>query len=103
LREGTYAVFDGLKDMFKYYFDLAGYQKGKTVDDIEGIYVTEYYTTKLMPAGEVYFVTGSDVLGPMGRELVPVRGDADSGEFMRDHDGEKRLTFQEVTIEDIPQ
>ena len=101
-RDGTYAVFDGPKDMLKYYFNISKYHKEKTGADISGIYVTEYYTTKMMSARDVYFVKDSDVMGPMGKELVPVRGEREAKTFLRDHQGKKMLKFGEITLKDIP-
>jgi copper chaperone NosL len=55
--------------------------------------VTEYYSTKLQRAESVYFVSGSEVMGPMGAELVPI-GDREQAEtFRRDHDGKKIMRF----------
>lgn len=101
-KDGTYAVFDGPKDMFKYYFNVSKYNKAKTDKDISAMYVTEYYTTKMMSVEDVYFVKGSDVLGPMGKELVPVKGEREARTFMQDHKGEKMLKFGEISIADIP-
>jgi len=96
-KDGTYAVFDGPKDMFKYYLNLQKYAASKRTDDITGIYVTEYYSTKLLDAKKLFFVIGSDVYGPMGDELVPLSSEADAREFMRDHKGTRIVKFQEVT------
>lgn len=101
--DGSYAVFDGAKDMFKCYFNVSKYQKGKTAKDISAIYVTEYYTTQMMIAKDLYFVTGSDVLGPMGHELIPIKGLHEAEIFMRDHHGKKMLKFEDVTPAEIPQ
>jgi nitrous oxide reductase accessory protein NosL len=101
-KDGTYAVFDGPKDMFKYYFNVSKYNKEKTDKEISGIYVTEYYTTKIMSAKDVYFVQGSDVMGPMGKEFIPVKGEEEAGTFMRDHRGKKLFKFDEITLADIP-
>ena len=46
-KDGSYVVFDGCKDMFKYYFNMEKYTKKKSRDDIAEIYVTEYYTLKI--------------------------------------------------------
>jgi len=100
--DGTYAVFDGPKDMLKYYFDVPKYNRRKTKEDIAGIYVTEYYGTKLMKAQDVYFVIGSEVKGPMGDELVPVRSKAEAEVFMSDHRGKRVLAFEELTPADLP-
>ncbi len=101
-KDGTYAVFDGVKDMFKYYFNISKYNKKKTKEDIAEIYVTEYYTTKVMKAEDVYFIIGSDVYGPMGHELIPVKGEDQAKAFWWDHGGKKLLKFDEIKPIDIP-
>ena len=101
-KDGTYAAFDGPKDMFKYYFNISKYNKHKTKEDIDEIYVTEYYTTKPVKAKDVFFVTGSDVYGPMGVELIPVKGKAEAHTFMKDHKGKKMLRFSEIAPADLP-
>jgi nitrous oxide reductase accessory protein NosL len=100
--DGAYAVFDGPKDMLKYYFDVPKYNRQKTKEDIAEIYVTEYYGTKLVKAEDVYFIIGSDVRGPMGDEIVPLRAKAEAEVFMRDHKGKKILTFEQLTPADLP-
>jgi len=100
-KDATYSVFDGPKDMFKYYFNISKYNKNKTKEDIAKIYITEYYTTKKIEAKDVYFVIGSDVYGPMGEELVPIKGKKEAEAFMRDHKGRKMLTFEQITPADI--
>ncbi len=100
--DGSYAFFDGPKDMFRYYFNLSKYGKDKS--QIKALYVTEYYTTKLIRADEedLYFIVGSDVMGPMGAELIPVKGKANAETFMKDHKGRKMIRFSEVTPADLP-
>jgi len=101
-KDGTYVVFDGPKDMFKYYFNIKKYNTNRQKDDVESIYVTDYYTTRPVNARDVYFIIGSDVLGPMGKELVPVKGEDAAETFMKDHNGKKMLRFDEVTMDDLP-
>jgi len=98
-KDGTYAVFDGPKDMFKYYLNLQKYASSKRSADITGIYVTEYYSTSLIDATKMYYVSGSDVYGPMGDEFVPISSESGAKEFIRDHKGTRILKFQEVTNE----
>jgi copper chaperone NosL len=100
-KDGTYATFDGPKDMFRYYFNIAKYDSAKRQADIDAIYVTEYYSAKFTDAEKVFFVKGSDVDGPMGAELVPVESIGKAREFMNDHRGKKILKFGEVTTEDL--
>lgn len=89
--------FDGAKDMFKYLFDLKRYAPGHRPEDIVQIGVTEYYEVKRIDARQAWFVIGSDVLGPMGRELIPFANRADAEEFRSDHKGKQILHFNEVT------
>jgi nitrous oxide reductase accessory protein NosL len=101
-KDGSYEVFDGCKDMFKYYFNMEKYTKQKSRDDIAEIYVTEYYTLKIHKASEVFFVVGSDVLGPMGHELIPIKGEDEVKIFQLGHGGDKVFRFDEIRAADIP-
>ena len=94
--DGTRAFFDGAKDLFKYYLGLQQVQPGKTRKDIRAIFVTEYYSVRPIAARAAFFVIGSDVLGPMGRELIPLASMEDAEQFMTDHTGKKILKFEEV-------
>jgi nitrous oxide reductase accessory protein NosL len=49
-------------------------------------------------ARQAYYVIGSDVLGPMGHELIPLENQADAEEFLHDHGGTRILRFKEVTL-----
>ena len=51
---------------------------------------------KPLDAKEAFFVVGSDVFGPMGKELVPFAKRAEAEEFLRDHRGKKVLRFADV-------
>ena len=42
---------------------------------------------------------GSDLEGPMGRDLVPVSGAAEAEGFASDHGGDRVLSYREVTPE----
>lgn len=60
----------------------------------------EFYDRAPRPASELRFVAGSDVLGPMGAELVPVAPDHVE-KFRRDHGGAKVLALEALTAEDL--
>lgn len=83
--------FDGPKDLFRF---LAS-EEGKGIAEAE-IWVTDYYTTKPLNAREVVYVAGSDVLGPMGAELVPLATAALAESFRTDHGGGEVLSFDDV-------
>lgn len=95
-KDGHAHHFDGAKDLLKFLFDLKRYGRGHRAEDIDRIGVTEYYEVKRIDARQAWFVIGSDVLGPMGHELVPLASRADAEEFMRDHHGRRILRFNEV-------
>ncbi len=97
--DGTYALFDGTKDMFRFYFDPDKYQTGKSRSDIDAIYVTDYYDLSLIEGYTAYYVTGSDIYGPMGAELIPFKTEEDAKTFASDHKGERILKFRDVTPE----
>ena len=98
-KDGSHAFFDGVKDMMKYYFDLPKYNPSKTKADIAHILVTDYYTLHLVDGLQAFYVDGSDVYGPMGKELMPFKEEAAAKEFKVDHKGTAILSFQEITPE----
>ena len=100
-KDGKAVFFDGAKDLFKYYFNLKKYDPGRNPGDVAVIYVNEYYDMELIKAEEAFFVVGSDVYGPMGRELIPFSSKADAETFMADHKGKAILKFKDVTRETI--
>jgi len=100
-KDGTHVFFDGAKDMFKYYFNLRKYHPSKTLSDIDFILVTDYYALDFIDGYRAIFVIGSDVRGPMGRELIPFEKDGDAKEFIKDHKGTSMIGFKQVTSEVI--
>jgi copper chaperone NosL len=97
--DGTGVFFDGVKDLMKYYFDLAKYNPSKKSGDITGIFVTDYYNLKLIDGLPAWYVVGSDVYGPMGKELMPFQDEAAAKEFKADHKGTAILVFKDITPE----
>ena len=98
-RDGHADHFDGAKDMFKYLLRLDRYAPGRRLGDVAAISVTDYYGVERIDAENAFYVIGSDVYGPMGHELVPLAIEADAGEFLKDHAGERIVRFDDVTWE----
>ncbi len=96
-KNGTLAHFDGAKDLFKYYHQIGRYNPKATSKDISALYVTDYYTLTPIDGFTATYIVGSDVFGPMGRELIPFAKAKDAQEFLKDHKGKKSLSFKEVT------
>jgi copper chaperone NosL len=97
-RDGTRVFFDGVKDMLKYYFNMTKYAPGKTTADIQAIHVTDYYRLEPISGRRAFYVAGSDVYGPMGRELIPFEKEAEAQEFMKDHKGKAVLPFDKIDL-----
>ena len=51
----------------------------------------------MIEARSAFYVIGSDVLGPMGHELLPFEELEAAEEFLEDHEGKTILRFEEVT------
>ena len=96
-KNGEAVYFDGPKDLFTFYLDMGKYRKGKIRGDIATITVKDYYGLKSIAAEKAYFVCDSDVLGPMGKELIPFTTAADAASFIKDHKGSKPIRLNEIT------
>ena len=88
--------FDGVKDLMKFYFipeEWGEYHKVK----VSNIIVTDYYQQKKIDGTKAFYVFGSDVLGPMGNELIPFEKEEDAKTFSHDHFGKKIIPFNKIT------
>jgi len=96
-KDGHAHHFDGPKDMFKYLHDLPRYAPGHRPEDIARIVVTDFYDLGKIEAQSAWFVIGSDVLGPMGHEFIPLASREDAAAFEHEHKGVRTLRFDAVT------
>ena len=96
-KDGGRSYFDGPKDLFTYYFAPEKYGSGRKRADIADIHVTDYYSVSAIDGRKAFYVIGSDVRGPMGKELVPFAKKTDADGFLKDHHGKKVLSFDEIT------
>jgi nitrous oxide reductase accessory protein NosL len=96
-KDGTQAWFDGPKDLFNYWLDLKRYAAKRNAADITSVQVKDYYGLKHIDGRAAFYVIGSDVMGPMGKELVPFASEAAARDFLKDHRGQRVLTFKEIT------
>ncbi len=97
--DGAALYFDGPKDMFRFLFDPAKYLPGRSRAQISAVWVTDYYSLALIEGSAAFYVRGSDILGPMGAELIPFAKEEEAKEFMEDHKGQALLRFADVTPE----
>jgi copper chaperone NosL len=95
-KDGANAFFDGVKDMMRYYFNPQKYSPSRKREDVTLIHVTDYYSSSLVDGFKALYVVGSDIYGPMGKELIPFEKEEDAKEFLRDHKGKAVLRFQDI-------
>lgn len=89
--------FDGPKDLFKFYLNPGRYGSSWKQADVAAVHVKDYYSLSFIDGRQAYFVIGSDVSGPMGRELIPFAKKEDAEGFLKDHGGKKIVRFPEIT------
>ena len=97
--EGGTFYFDGAKDLMKFYFDPGRFKVALTTDDLVRIQVTDYYTLNAIDARQAWYVVGSNVFGPMGNELIPFAAEKDAEVFLKDHSGDRILSFDRISID----
>jgi len=88
-RQGDPVAFDSPKCLFRW---LAG-PRGRGATEP---WVTAYYEQAPRPVDQVRYVVGSDVVGPMGHDLIPVAGEAAAERFRADHDGERVVAREAI-------
>ncbi len=96
-RDATAVYFDGPRDLFAFYLVPAKYAPAGKQGEINAIRVKDYYSLAPIDGRRAFYVIGSNVLGPMGNELVPFAAMKDAEGFMHDHQGKKILRFGEIT------
>ncbi len=88
--------FDGARCMFKILLDTA-----QSPHNIDSILVKDYYSLKYINAKGAYYVTGSNVFGPMGNELIPFKSFTEAQAFKKDHNGKNIVRFNDVNMKMI--
>jgi len=87
--EGRTLAFDSNKCLLRYRLDHPS---------ITGAWVTDYYARTHLALDAAFFVTGSDVMGPMGADLVALGSRVDGERVVHAHHGVLH-TFGEITPE----
>ncbi len=98
LADGRVDHFDGCKCLFKYLLGAERFAPGSKPGEVVTVAVKDYYELAMIDARQASFVVGSDVLGPMGHELIPLETPAAAADFVADHGGRGPLRFDEVTV-----
>lgn len=81
-------VFDAPKCMFRWIARNAGARDAWAID---------YFSRERRDATTLVYVASSDVMGPMGRDLVPIATREQAETFRERHHGGAPMTYAEVT------
>ncbi len=95
-QDGHAHFFDGAKDMLKFWNDPPRYAAAHSRAMMRRLTVTDYYSLQAIDAQAAYYVVGSDVLGPMGHEFVPLATQAAAEDFLKEHKGKRILRFDQI-------
>ena len=69
---------------------------GKSIDRLKRPVVKEYFTGQEVDARDVIFVSGSDIIGPMGPALVPVMDEHSLKAFKKRHGGKTEFFLMDL-------
>lgn len=83
LEKGKPAGFCCSKCLFYYYLDMDKEQR----KNIKTIRVSRYKNGKKLDAMEAFYAVGTDVMGPMGKALLPFAERSEAESFVKKHGG----------------
>lgn len=90
-------AFDGPKDMLKFYQNPAKWGNYTKHSDAElTVLVSDYYTGAVIDGKKAFYVIGSDVNGPMGKEFIPFSTLKSAQTFIKDHKGLQIVEFSKI-------
>ena len=97
-KDGTMTPFDGCKCMFNLMLSMDQYDKAHSMDDVAAVWVKDFSSGKWIDGTEAYFVVGSKMMGPMGKELIPLADQAAAMKFHQEQGG-NMMMYAEITPE----
>ena len=94
--EGTRYHLASSKSMFKFVQDPARFDGNTGPEGTFTMMVTDYNSHGGENADECWYVVGSSVEGPSGRDYVPFRTLGDAQQFSREHEGGDILKYSQI-------
>ncbi len=79
------------------YFALRSEAKQDTA--FAKVWVTEFYELKKIEAQRAWYITGSDVMGAMGHDFIPLASEKDAKNFQKEHQGKRIWKYSEINTE----
>ena len=77
---------------------MDNYDKAHSMDDLAAVWVKDFNSGKWIDGTKAYFVVGSKMMGPMGKELIPFADHAAAMKFHQEQGG-NMMMYAEITPE----
>jgi len=97
-KDGAMTPFDGCKCMFNFLFAMDEYDKMHSRDDVSVAWVKDFNSGKWINAADAHYVVGSNMMGPMGKELIPFAESAAARKFHQEQGG-TMMDYADITPE----
>lgn len=96
--DDTMTPFDGCKCMFNFIFAMDKFDQKHSPNDIAVAWVKDFNTGKWLNAEDASYVVGSNMMGPMGKELIPFADQAAAMKFQEEQGG-TMMKFEDINPE----
>ena len=94
LKDGRYEAFDSAIGLLVYLHFSD--KTGKTLPPVAGIYFKDYLKGGWLEADKAYFVTGSDIRGPMGIQFLPVDSELAADNLKKQANGKDVVHYKMI-------
>jgi len=93
-KDGSYEAFDSAIGLLVYlhFPDKTGLK----LKPVAGIYFKDYFKEGWLEADKAFFVTGSEIRGPMGIQFLPVDSEQAAKELKKQEQGQAITHFNEI-------
>ena len=96
--DGSMTPFDGCKCMFNFLASIENYDKQHSADDVAVAWVRDFDNSSWLNARDAFFVVGSSIMGPMGKELIPFKEQDAATDFQKKNGG-SLMQFADINKE----
>jgi nitrous oxide reductase accessory protein NosL len=86
-KDGSMTPFDGCKCLFNFLFAMEKFDKTHSPEDLAVAWVKDFNSGTWINAADAHYVVGSDMMGPMGKELIPFADNAAAMQFNQEQGG----------------
>ena len=96
-KDGSYEAFDSAIGLLVYL--LFPDKTGIKLKPVAAIYFKDYLKESWLEANKTIFVTGSEIMGPMGIEFLPVDNETAAKELKKQEKGQDIIHFKAISRE----